>query len=63
MYVLCDCADIYSLNSKKKEKLRNFFELRKIFFNRIGMHNFVWFKEILFELKKLFSGCKINKVN
>ena len=40
----------------KKESI-SFCKSKKLFFDCIAMHKFVWFKEILFESKKLFSGC------
>ena len=48
---------IYFFSSKKKKQSRNFLESKKLFFGRIAMHKFCWFKEIFFESKKLFSGC------
>ena len=53
-HVLGDRANIYFFNSKKKKQSRDFFESKKLFFDRIAKHKFVWFKEISFEAKKLF---------
>ena len=50
-----------SLIQRKRKQSRNFFKSKKIFFDRITMHKFVWFKEILFKSKILFSGYKVWK--
>ena len=57
---LCDCADIHSLDSKKKKQLKNLFKSKKLFFDRIAMHKVVWFKEIFFKSKKLFFWCNYH---
>ena len=57
---LCDRADIHFLNSKKKKQSRNFIKSKKLFFDRIAMHKFVWLKVMFFESKKLSSGCTLD---
>ena len=57
-----------SLIQRKNKETKNFSNSKKLFFERIAMHQFVWFKEIVFESKKLFSGCaslgwKFKKIN
>ena len=60
---LCDCADNHFNNSKRKKQSRNFFKSKKLFFDRIAKHKFIWYKEICFELKKIFSGCAFHSRN
>ena len=38
-----------------KKILRNLFKSKKLFFDCIAMHQFVWLKEILFESKKFLN--------
>ena len=50
----------YSIDQKIFVKTtKKFFELKNFFFNRILMHKFLWFKEILFGSKIFSSKCSL----
>ena len=53
------CTHFFDSKRKKKQS-RNFFKSKKLFFYRIALSKFIWFKVIIFESKKLFSGSRLS---
>ena len=53
-YVVCDCADIFSFNSKKKKKQsRNFLKSKKLFFEQTNLFDS---KKFCLKQIKIFLG-------